>query len=82
AYTAMELSLCANVSPQAACNHLTKLIDANIVQVEKQGRHRYNRYASSEVAQVIESMASLVSVGKKVKKTKKPEQSDITYART
>lgn len=82
AYTAMELSTCANVSAQAASNHLKKLIEANILQVEKQGRHRYYRYASSEVAQVIESMASLVSVSEKVKKTKKPEQNDITYART
>ena len=82
AYTALELSTCADISAQSASNHLKKLIEANILQVEKQGRHRYYRYATSEVAQVIESMAGLVFLRDEYKRVKKPEYKNITYART
>ncbi|WP_106793176.1 helix-turn-helix transcriptional regulator [Aquimarina sp. Aq78] len=82
AYTALELSICANISAQSASNHLKKLIQANILLVEKQGRHRYYRYATSEVAQVIESMAGLVSITDEYTRTKQPELNGITYART
>ncbi|WP_103070472.1 ArsR/SmtB family transcription factor [Aquimarina sediminis] len=82
AYTAMELSVCADISAQSASNHLKKLLEANILYVEKQGRHRYYRFTSSEVAQVIESMAGLVSLNNDYKRVKGPKQSDITYART
>ncbi|WP_282087714.1 ArsR/SmtB family transcription factor [Aquimarina algiphila] len=82
AYTAMELSICADISAQSASNHLKKLIEANLLQVEKQGRHRYYRYANAEVAQVIESMAGLVPLEDKYERTKKPKHNDITYART
>ncbi|UII32862.1 helix-turn-helix domain-containing protein [Fulvivirga ulvae] len=36
AYTATELSLCANISPQSASNHLAKLVDANILTGQAQ----------------------------------------------
>ena len=60
AYTATELSVCADISRQSASNHLSKLIEAELLTVEKQGRHRYYRLANATVAQVIESMASLI----------------------
>ena len=59
AYTATELATCANVSSQSASNHLSKFLQKRILSVEKQGRHRYYKLASPEVAQVVESMASL-----------------------
>lgn len=82
AYTATELSLCADISSQAASNHLAKLVDAQILMVVKQGRHRYFSYANSEVAQVIESMASLLPVSSVPKKKEKHAPVGITYART
>lgn len=82
AYTASELAICANISAQSASNHLAKMINANMLAVEKQGRHRYYRYASAEVAQVIESMASLVTLNDENKRLRKPAQNDFTYART
>ncbi|WP_103864069.1 helix-turn-helix transcriptional regulator [Aquimarina sp. I32.4] len=82
AYTAMELSICADISAQSTSNHLKKLIKANVLSVEKQGRHRYYRYASADVAQVIESMAGLVSLDENYKRVNKPSQNNITYART
>ncbi|MEO6287261.1 MAG: transcriptional regulator [Dyadobacter sp.] len=82
AYTASELAICANISAQSASNHLAKMINANMLGVEKQGRHRYYRYASAEVAQVIESMASLVTLSNEHSRIRKPAQNDFTYART
>lgn len=82
AYTATELALCADVSFQSASNHLTKLVAARLLTVEKQGRHRYFRYASAEVAQVVESMASLVELPAAGKAGALLASSGITYART
>ncbi|WP_440122308.1 transcriptional regulator [Tenacibaculum sp. Ill] len=52
------------------------------MSVEKQGRHRYFKFANDEVAQVIESMASLISIDNNYKKIKTPKLNDFTYART
>lgn len=82
AYTATELANCSGVSLQSASNHLAKLLQKNILTVEKQGRHRYYRFSSPEVAQVIESMASLLSLQKDYKKVKRPKVTTFTYART
>ncbi|MXV15361.1 ArsR/SmtB family transcription factor [Hufsiella ginkgonis] len=59
AYTAGELALAADISPAAASNHLSKLLNSALIKVEIQGRHRYYSFASPEVAYVIESLASL-----------------------
>ena len=80
AYTATELSLCADTSPQSGSNHLSKLVDAHILAVEKQGRHRYYRFANSDIAHAIESMASLVPSNQEKKIT--TENKGIFYART
>lgn len=82
AYTVTELADCSGVSLQSASNHLAKLLQKNILTVEKQGRHRYYRFSSPEVAQVIESMASLLSLQKDYKKVKKLKATAFTYART
>jgi DNA-binding transcriptional ArsR family regulator len=54
-----ELAYAANVSAQSASAHLAKLVEGGLLQAEAQGRHRYFRIASAEVAAVIEGMASL-----------------------
>ncbi|MDO5988061.1 winged helix-turn-helix domain-containing protein [Flavivirga amylovorans] len=82
AYTATELATCANISLQSASNHLKKMTTANILSVEKQGRHRYFKFANDDVSQVIESMASLMPLNKDYKKIKTPKLNDFTYART
>ena len=58
------------------------MISANLLTVEKQGRHRYFKFANEEVAKVIESMASLISIDNDYKKIKTPQLNDFTYART
>ncbi len=54
-----ELAYAANVSAQSASAHLAKLVGGGLLASEAQGRHRYYRIASAEVADAIESLASL-----------------------
>jgi DNA-binding transcriptional ArsR family regulator len=59
ALTASELAFAAHVTPQTASSHLAKLAFANLVRVERQGRHRYYRLASEEVAQMLEGVMNI-----------------------
>lgn len=61
AYTASELSAVADISATSASNHLNKLLEANIIKVEAQGRHRYYAFSRPEVAYVVESLANLAN---------------------
>jgi DNA-binding transcriptional ArsR family regulator len=59
ALTALELALTARVTPQTASSHLAKLREANLLAMEKQGRHRYFRLASPRVADALEPVLTL-----------------------
>lgn len=61
ALPAGELAMTANVSPQTASEHLGKLLEGRLLSVERQGRHRYYRLASSEVADAIEALLVLTA---------------------
>src|SRR6202165_6002493 len=61
ALTASELARVAGVAPQTASGHLAQLTQARLLAVEKQGRHRYHRLASSAVAQMMESIMRVAS---------------------
>ncbi|EJM98123.1 winged helix-turn-helix domain-containing protein [Phyllobacterium sp. YR531] len=61
ALTASELAQLAGITAQTASSHLTRMTDAGLLQVEKQGRHRYHRLASPAVAQMIESIMRLAA---------------------
>jgi DNA-binding transcriptional ArsR family regulator len=63
ALTAGELAYHARVTPQTTSAHLAKLAEARLVTVEKQGRHRYFRLASPEVAHAVEALMSLAAAG-------------------
>jgi DNA-binding transcriptional ArsR family regulator len=54
-----ELAYGAQVSAQSASAHLAKLVEGGLLEAAAQGRHRYFRLASAEVAQVVEGLASL-----------------------
>ena len=60
ALTATELAYHAGVSPQSASAHLGKLVAADLVAVERQGRHRYYCFARPEVAYALEALANLL----------------------
>jgi DNA-binding transcriptional ArsR family regulator len=52
-----ELATVAHVSAPTASAHLAKLLDGGMIAVTKQGRHRYYRLASYQVAEVLEQLA-------------------------
>ncbi len=56
ALTATELAGTAGVTRQTISAHLAKLVEAGLVAVESQGRHRYFRLADRDVAQLLESL--------------------------
>jgi DNA-binding transcriptional ArsR family regulator len=56
ALTATELADIAGVTKQTISAHLSKLVDAGLLAVEAQGRHRYFRLAGEDVAQLLESL--------------------------
>ncbi len=59
ALPAGRLAAEAGVSASTISNHLTVLLNHELVAVEKQGRHRYYRLATSEVEGVLEALARL-----------------------
>lgn len=59
ALTAGELAGEAGVTPQTASGHLARLVDAGLLLVEVQGRHRYYRIAGPEVAEALETLLVL-----------------------
>lgn len=56
ALTAGELADIAGIAPSTASGHLARLTEARLLSLEKQGRHRYFRIASPEIARIIESL--------------------------
>lgn len=61
ALTATELAHVAGIMPQTASGHLSRLTAARLISVEKQGRHRYHRLASSDVARMLEGIMQLAA---------------------
>lgn len=61
ALTAGELARVAGIGAPAASAHLAKLADGGLLAVHAQGRHRYHRLASPEVAQALEALGSLAA---------------------
>lgn len=82
AYTATELAIAADISPTAASNHLSKLLAAEIVKTEVQGRHRYFSFARPEVAYVVESLATLSNGEQKISDASKKEMPAVKFCRS
>ena len=59
AHTASDLALTAGVTAQTASGHLSRMVEANLLAARAQGRNRFYRLASGEVAHAIESLMAL-----------------------
>src|SRR5947209_14658119 len=59
ALPAGELARAAGVSPATASAHLAKMVDGGLLDVFAQGRHRYYRIASADVAHALETLGAL-----------------------
>ena len=59
AHTASELALAAGVTAQTASGHLSRMVEANLLAARAQGRNRFYRLASGDVAHAMESLMAL-----------------------
>lgn len=59
AYTATELSTVAEVSASTTSAHLAKLESKGFISLIKQGRYRYYRLASEEIAKTLETLMNV-----------------------
>jgi DNA-binding transcriptional ArsR family regulator len=82
AQPAGSLAYAANLSPQAASNHLAKLLDGGMVAVETEGRHRYYRLARPEVAAVLEALQGLAPPVRSLDEPRSPEARRLRAARS
>ena len=61
ALTASELAREAGITQQTASTHLAKLEQGGLLQLRKQGRHKYFSLFSEEVAHILEALMGLAS---------------------
>lgn len=59
ASTAGELARRAAVAPSTASEHLRRLVDGGLLAVERSGRQRNFRLASTEIARAVEALAAI-----------------------
>ena len=80
--SAGELAKLAGIKPQTASEHLLKLVEANLISVNTQGRHRYYKIDNDKVVDAIQAL-SVISPpmsSKSLKETTKKEK--LSYMRT
>src|SRR5438105_14489909 len=66
ARTAKELAYGAAITPQTASSHLAKLLEARLLAMERQSRHRYFRLAAPSVGQAVEALMAVSPPGPRV----------------
>ena len=78
--TAIELAMEADITPQTASSHLSKLQAADLISVRKQGRHKYFCLKDRSVAELLEKL-SIISTrpGKRV--STGPKNPELAKAR-
>jgi DNA-binding transcriptional ArsR family regulator len=82
ALTAGELASHAGVTPQTTSGHLARLLETGLIAVEKQGRHRYYRLASPDIAALLESLMTVASSGPKRHRPIGPRDEAMRAARS
>jgi DNA-binding transcriptional ArsR family regulator len=81
ALTATELAAIAGVTKQTMSAHLSKLLDASLIVVEQQGRHRYFRLADEDVAGLLESLMGVAFRTGAVRLLSSPREPALRKAR-
>ncbi len=82
ARSAGELARAVSITPQTASTHLTQLLDAGLVTLRTQGRHRYFTLADADVAHTLEAL-SLVTERDEVRtRWDSPAYKPLKYARS
>src|SRR5580692_1434558 len=81
ALTATELAAIAGITKQTMSAHLSKLVEAALVAVEQQGRHRYFRLADEDVAGLLESLMGVAFRTGAVRLLSSPREPALRKAR-
>src|SRR6185369_1310305 len=79
--TATELAQVANVTKQTVSAHLSRLVEARLLAVESQGRHRYFRLADPDVARLLESLMGVAYRAGAVRVRSSPREPALRKAR-
>jgi DNA-binding transcriptional ArsR family regulator len=82
AWTATELAFEASVAPSTASAHLARLLAGGLLSDVRQGRHRYFRLASGDVATAIEALMALSVRTSLNKRLPGPRDQRLRHART
>ena len=81
ALTASELATEAGVTAQTATTHLARLEAGGLLQMRKQGRHKYFAIASEEVAALLETLMGLTNIHEPLRTRTGPRDEQIRVAR-
>lgn len=81
ALTASELAHEAGVTLQTASSHLSKLEQGSLVQVRRQGRHKYFALAGDHVAHVLEALMGLAANSGHLRVRPGPKDAALRHAR-
>ena len=81
ALTAIELAAVAGVTKQTISSHVAKLLDAKLISVTRQGRHRYFRLADDDVAHLLESLMGVAYRTGAVRVRSSPREPALRKAR-
>jgi DNA-binding transcriptional ArsR family regulator len=82
AHPAGALACAARVSPQCASNHLAKLTEGGLLAVETEGRHRYYRLATPQVAAAIEALACIAPGIRSLENPRTSRARSLRFARS
>jgi DNA-binding transcriptional ArsR family regulator len=82
ARTAGELAFVAGLSASTASSHLAKLVDAGLITVIAQGRHRYHRMARPETAEALEALTVLAATPPRKPRRPGPRDHALREGRT
>jgi DNA-binding transcriptional ArsR family regulator len=82
ARTAGELAFVAGITAPTASSHLGKLVDAGLIVVIPQGRHRYHRLVRPEAAQALEALTVLAAAQPRRPRTPGPRDHAMREGRT
>jgi DNA-binding transcriptional ArsR family regulator len=81
ALTATELASIAGVTKQTMSAHLSKLLQASLITVDQQGRHRYFRLADEDVGGLLESLMGVAFRTGSVRLLSSPREPALRKAR-
>jgi DNA-binding transcriptional ArsR family regulator len=77
-----ELARAADIRAPAASEHLRRLVQAGLLEVVAQGRHRYYRLASEGVGELMESLAALAPPPIPITRSQTRAVAELRFART